>query len=70
MITRGEKMDPDSVMTVHDVAEYLRLSEAKVYRMTRSGCVPAIRLGKIWRFRKDLIDEWIRKETEKSLRMS
>ncbi len=52
------------VMTVHDVSRYLRLSEAKVYRLARQGCLPAIRLGKSWRFRKDLIDEWMRKETE------
>ena len=50
------------VLTVHDVAEYLRLSEAKVYRMAREGRVPAFRLGKSWRFRKDLIDEWMLRE--------
>jgi len=60
---------PDAVvMTVHEVARYLRLSEAKVYRMSRIGVVPAIRLGKAWRFRKDLIDEWMRRETEKASR--
>jgi excisionase family DNA binding protein len=51
------------IMTVHDVARYLLLSEAKVYKLARQGCLPAIRLGKSWRFRKDLIDEWMRKET-------
>ena len=50
------------VLTVHDVADYLRLSEAKVYRMAREGRVPAFRLGKSWRFRKDLIDEWMLRE--------
>ena len=51
------------VLTVHDVATYLRLSEAKVYRLAREGCVPAFRLGKSWRFRKDLIDAWMLRET-------
>jgi excisionase family DNA binding protein len=51
-----------SVLTVHDVAAYLRLSEAKVYRMAREGSVPAFRLGKSWRFRKDLIDDWMLRE--------
>ena len=51
-----------TVLTVHDVAVYLRLSEAKVYRMAREGRVPAFRLGKSWRFRRDMIDEWIRRE--------
>jgi excisionase family DNA binding protein len=51
------------VLTVHDVAAYLRLSEAKVYRLAREGSVPAFRLGKSWRFRKDLIDAWMLRET-------
>ena len=51
------------VLTVHDVATYLRLSEAKVYRLAREGSVPAFRLGKSWRFRKDLIDAWMLRET-------
>ena len=55
----------NSIMTVHDVAGYLRLSEAKVYRLAKEGRVPSFRLGKSWRFRRDLIDEWTRKETLK-----
>jgi len=65
-----EETEPGSVMTVHEVARYLRLSEAKVYQMTRTGSVPAIRLGKTWRFRRDLLDEWIRRESERSLNPS
>jgi len=56
-----------SIMTVHDVASYLRLSEAKVYRLAKEGCVPSFRLGKSWRFRRDLIDEWTKKETRQVL---
>ena len=58
------------IMTVHDVAEYLRLSEAKVYKMANEGHVPALRMGKTWRFKKELIDEWIRRETELALHVS
>jgi excisionase family DNA binding protein len=55
------------IMTVHDIALYLRLSEAKVYKLAKEGQLPALRVGKSWRFRKDLIDEWIRRETELAL---
>jgi excisionase family DNA binding protein len=51
------------IMTVHDVAGYLRLSEAKVYRLAKEGCMPSFRLGKSWRFRKDLLDEWTKRAT-------
>jgi excisionase family DNA binding protein len=53
-----------TIMTVRDVANYLRLSEAKVYRLAKGGCVPSFRLGKSWRFSRDLLDEWIIKETQ------
>jgi excisionase family DNA binding protein len=55
-----------SIMTVRDVASYLRLSEAKVYRLAKEGSVPSFRLGKSWRFRGDLIDEWTKKKPGKS----
>lgn len=57
------------IMTVHDVAGYLRLSEAKVYKMARAGQIPAIRMGKTWRFKRELIDEWIRQKAEDSTYM-
>ena len=63
-LSAPNKMVNVSIMTVHDVAIYLRLSEAKVYRLAKEGCVPSFRLGKSWRFRRDLIDEWTKKETQ------
>jgi excisionase family DNA binding protein len=66
----GKGFSIEGVMTVHDVAEYLRLSEAKVYKMANERRVPAFRMGKTWRFKKELIDEWIRRETELALRES
>ena len=57
-------------MTVHDVAEYLRLSEAKVYKLANEGRVPALRMGRSWRFKKEILDEWIRRETELAFHIS
>lgn len=50
-----------AIMTVKDVAEYLRMSEAKVYRLVKEGVLPVARIGKTWRFRQDLLDEWLEK---------
>ena len=66
---KGLTNSDNAIMNVHDVAEYLRLSEAEVYKLARNGCLPALRMGKLWRFRRDLIDDWIRKETEASVRV-
>ena len=57
-----ESSTDTGLMNVHEVAKYLRFCEAKVYKMSKQGVIPAIRIGKSWRFRKDLIDDWIRHE--------
>ena len=36
------------------------MSEAKIYRLVRDGVLPVVRIGKTWRFRKDLLDEWLK----------
>ncbi len=58
-----------TILTVREVAEYLRMSEAKVYRLANERHLPAIRIGKSWRFRKDLLDEWLSQCTESSLKI-
>lgn len=62
------KNDDPVIWTVHEVAEYLRMSEAKVYRLVKEQQLPVVRLGKTWRFRKDLLDNWLNQCTESSLR--
>ena len=56
------------IWTVRDVAEYLRMSQAKVYRLVKEQRLPVVRIGKTWRFRKDLLDEWLNQCTESSIR--
>jgi len=58
-----------TILTVREVAEYLRMSEAKVYRLAKEHRLPAIRIGKAWRFRKDLLDEWLSQCTESRLKV-
>lgn len=48
------------VMTTQEVADYLRLSVMTVYKLAQEGKIPAMRLGRKWRFKKELIDEWFR----------
>jgi excisionase family DNA binding protein len=52
-----------AILTVKEVAEYLRMSEAKVYRLVKQGVLPVVRIGKTWRFRKDLLDAWLRENS-------
>jgi len=45
-------------MTVHEVSEYLKLAESTVYRLAREGRLPARKVGGVWRFSRDVLDEW------------
>jgi excisionase family DNA binding protein len=47
------------LMTVAEVAEYLRISRASVYRLVRSRQVPVSSVGRQLRFRRDSIDRWL-----------
>lgn len=58
-----------TIMTVRDVAEYLRVSEAKVYRLAKGGELPVFRIGKAWRFRRDLLDDWLSRRVELNLKV-
>lgn len=50
------------IMTTEEVAEYLRLNQATIYKLAQSGEIPAAKVGRAWRFRRDLIDEWFREQ--------
>jgi len=50
------------ILTVSELAEYLKLSRAKVYQMAQRGELPGTKLGTHWRFRKDLIDLWLEEQ--------
>ncbi|MBI3014460.1 MAG: helix-turn-helix domain-containing protein [Candidatus Tectomicrobia bacterium] len=48
------------VLSVEEVAEYLGLAKDTVYRKTKAGEIPGVRIGGSWRFPQDVIDEWLR----------
>ena len=47
------------VMTIREVAEYLKLTEKTAYRLAAGGEIPGFKVGGAWRFRKADIDLWI-----------
>jgi len=48
-----------TIMTVKEIAEYLRVHESSIYRLSKAGKIPAYKVGRCWRFKKDKIDEWL-----------
>ena len=49
----------ENIMTIEEVAKYLKMKPQTIYTWAQKGDIPAIKLGKEWRFRKDVIDEWL-----------
>jgi excisionase family DNA binding protein len=52
-------MIDESFLTTDEVLEYLQVNLRTVYRLIKAGKIPAIRVGRQWRFRKRDIDAWL-----------
>ncbi|MFN4322329.1 MAG: methylation-associated defense system helix-turn-helix domain-containing protein MAD1 [Aeromonas media] len=49
----------DEILTIDEVATYLKAGKRTVYRLAASGKLPAFKLGGTWRFRRGELDQWI-----------
>ena len=49
----------ESVLTVQELASYLRMKPLTIYKHASSGRLPAFKVGSHWRFKKKTIDRWI-----------
>lgn len=50
------------LLTTEDVLAYLRVNPRTIYRLIRSGELPALRIGRQWRFRRDDLDDWLHRQ--------
>jgi excisionase family DNA binding protein len=50
---------PDAILTLKEVAAYLKLAERTVYLYAQNGKIPGIKIGSAWRFRRVEIDAWL-----------
>jgi PTS system nitrogen regulatory IIA component len=46
------------IMTLEEVAAYLKVTPQTIYTWAQEKRIPAAKLGKEWRFRKSIIDKW------------
>jgi len=56
--SNGVKLE---LMTTTELAEYLRISRASVYRLVRQKQIPVSKVGRQLRFRRDTVDMWLSK---------
>jgi excisionase family DNA binding protein len=52
-------MIEETFLTTEEVLEYLQINLRTVYRLIKAGKIPAVRVGRQWRFRKRDIDAWL-----------
>jgi len=51
------------VLTVSELADYLRVHRSTVYRLLKKGLVPGVKIGSDWRFSSDAIDQWRQRQS-------
>lgn len=54
------KQTPDPVMTIDDLAKYLKLSTSTLYKLCAERKIPGQKVGRHWRFHREVVDEWLR----------
>lgn len=67
MAPRSKKpaaLNPD-VMTIAELAAYLRCNKSTIYRLIKREKLPAFRIGSDWRFKRELIEKWMEEQRSK-----
>ena len=54
----------NEVLTAGEVASYLRVSLSTIYRLLKSGDLPAFKIGSDWRFNRVHIEEWLKSRAQ------
>jgi len=50
--------EPKTMMTMEEVADYLRVTRSTIHRLLKRNEIPAFRIGRHWRFNVAEIDRW------------
>lgn len=58
-------MDNTDILTIKELANYLKLAEKTTYRLASDGKLPGFKVGGAWRFRKDEVNRWIAEQEKR-----
>jgi excisionase family DNA binding protein len=59
--TKQNNTPIDKWLTLEQIAEYLQMSTSSIYKMAQAGKIPAYKVGRQWRFKREEIDKWVEK---------
>ena len=54
--------DLQACLTTEEVLSYLKVTPRTIYRLIRTGELPALRIGRQWRFRRSDLDAWLERQ--------
>src|SRR5215469_15767980 len=57
------KKPPNEILTVEEVAEFLKVHASTIYKLLKRREIPAFRVGADWRFHAVQIEEWVKSRT-------
>ena len=52
----------EAFLTTEEVLSYLKITPRTIYRLIRTGELPAVRIGRQWRFRRADLDRWLERQ--------
>ncbi len=58
----------DDILTIEEVAKYLRVSERTVYDWAQKGEIPSGKIGTVWRFKKEDIEKWVNERLSSNIK--
>lgn len=58
----------DDILTIEEVAKYLRVSERTVYDWAQKGEIPSGKIGTVWRFKKSEIEKWVNERLSSNIK--
>lgn len=64
-LVMGETMS-DEILTLKEVAEYLKLAEKTAYRLAAEGKLPGFKVGGSWRFKREDVLQWIEEQKKRA----
>ncbi|MCK4340139.1 MAG: helix-turn-helix domain-containing protein [Phycisphaerae bacterium] len=55
----------DNVMTIEELAKYLKIPKSTLYKLAQEGKVPGQKVGRHWRFHREAVDKWLTERPDK-----
>jgi len=52
----------EELLTLEELAKYLKISKPTLYKMVEKGKIPALKVANQWRFKKEDINRWLEKQ--------